>query len=191
MGGAATSMTSVPINLSMCSYHHRCHEPAPDQSKLNRHDPNPHAISLAPASAPPAMFPRHNGARSWSQGVPDMLETRYDCLRPLTEMQDVSPIYRHNQLLHPPMGASRHVREKIEWRPAVGEHPSLYQVARGAEDAYIFPLGPADSPHYKPFSRQEKEFALTHNADGERRRFRRGHAEPALKRINISDALHH
>ena len=197
-GQGGTSFTSVPLQLrqSTDNYHFRCHEPLPDQSQILRSaDPDTSSdgfrLYLGPASAPPTMFPRHNGARGFSQGEPDMVETRYDSLRPLGAMTDVSPVFRHNELLHTPMGARAHVRAKADWRPSIGEDPRLYQVARGAEDAMVFPLGPVDSPYFKPLSRQEKEYTLTHTTNGERRRFRRGQPEPPLKKINICSELCH
>merc|ERR1711865_389600 len=125
-GQGGTSFTSVPLQLrqSTGNYHIRCHEPLPDQAQILRNtDPSDTAsdgfrLYLAPASAPPTMFPRHNGARG-------------------------------------------------------------------------FALGPVDSPYFKPLSRQEKEYMLTHTTNGERRRFRRGQPEPPLKKINICSELCH
>merc|ERR1711865_854474 len=75
-GQGGTSFTSVPLQLrqSTGNYHIRCHEPLPDQAQILRNtDPADTAsdgfrLYLAPASAPPTMFPRHNGARGSHKG---------------------------------------------------------------------------------------------------------------------------
>merc|ERR1712227_729374 len=104
-------------------------------------------------------------------------------------MNTVSSVYRHNNLLHPPLGASSSRREQIEWRAPGGEDPRLFQVSRGGEDPMIFPLGAPTRQMSDSLSREEREYLLTHAPDGTMRKFRRGLPEPAVKPIDLSDHL--
>eukprot|EP00658_Telonema_sp_P-2_P020979 TRINITY_DN18330_c0_g1_i1.p1 TRINITY_DN18330_c0_g1~~TRINITY_DN18330_c0_g1_i1.p1 ORF type:complete len:132 (+),score=9.24 TRINITY_DN18330_c0_g1_i1:1-396(+) len=117
------------------------------------------------------------------------MEGRCDIARPLSCMSTVSPVYRHNDLLHTPLGASRSVRNRADFRPSGGEDPRIWQISRGGEDATVFPLGTPTRQWSSSLSRQERRHMLSHASDGSLRKYPRGLPEPSVVPVDMTDLL--